>query len=467
MLPALDVFHARFNRFYLRSGGRDSARKYLIGLTLPIERKNAENIAERVESSSRKMQEFLSESPWDDEGCIGELQRFVGERFGDLGGVLILDDTGFAKKGTHSAGVGRQYSGTLGRVDNCQIGVFLCYAGRYGHTLVDRRLYLMKEWFTDKVMRGSSRADVPADVIFKTKLQMASEMLASANTWGHLPYRWVTADAAYGNSHDLRQLVTEQGRLYCFEVSKAAQVWTVDPEVWTVDPEVWTVDPEWQILSSPGKRGRPRTHARPQVDSPRSETVDKVVRALPDSAWIRHHVTDGDKGPREYEFVRIRVIEKINSAPGQWGWLMGRRPVGSNQKSDIKYYLSNAPEDTSLEEMATVGCLRWTIEENFKLAKGEVGLDHYEVTKYRGWYHHITMSLLALAFLKSVQREWRRNGAIASVPEVRQLLEVVLPLERWDAIAAIAWYEGQQRRKVASRASHARRWEREHPWVRC
>jgi len=144
LLPALEGFHARFGRFFRRSEGRAWSRKYLIGLALPIERKNVENIAEQVGAPPRKLQEFLSESPWDDEGCIGELQRFVGEQFGAPGGVLILDDTGFAKKGIHSAGVGRQYSGTLGRVDNCQIGVFLGYASPHGHTLVDRRCTLSR-----------------------------------------------------------------------------------------------------------------------------------------------------------------------------------------------------------------------------------------------------------------------------------------------------------------------------------
>ena len=149
LLPALEGFHARFGRFFRRTEGRAFGRQYLIGLALPIERKNAENIAEQVGAPPRKLQEFLSDSPWDDEGCIGELQRFVGEQFGAPDGALLLDDTGFAKKGIHSAGVGRQYSGTLGRVDNCQVGVFLGYASRHGHTLVDRRLYLTAGWLPD------------------------------------------------------------------------------------------------------------------------------------------------------------------------------------------------------------------------------------------------------------------------------------------------------------------------------
>ena len=141
-----------------------------------------------------------------------------------------------------------------------------------------------------------------------------------------------------------------------------------------------------------------------------AQTVREIVRQLPAGDWIRHRVTEGEKGPREYEFVRLRVIEKIHRAPGPEAWLMARRSVGSDPGADIKCYLSNAPATIALAEMAWVGCLRWTIEEDFELAKGEVGLDHYEVTKYRGWYHHITMSLMALAFLKSVQHEWGKQG---------------------------------------------------------
>jgi len=392
LLPALEAFHARFGRFFRRSEGRAASRKYLIGLALPIERKNVENIAEQVGAPPRKLQEFLSDSPWDDEGCIKELQRFVGEQLGAPGGVLVLDDTGFPKKGVHSAGVGRQYSGTLGRVDNCQVGVFLGYASPHGHTLVDRRLYLAEGWLADPAKRNSPRAGVPPDVRFSTKLELAAEMLATATSHGHLAYQWVTADAAYGESHDLRALVASQGRWYCFEVRGTAEVWTTDPG--------WAVPPRSSVL------GRPRTKARARPDAAAARTAEDIVRSLPAAAWIRHRVTEGEKGPREYEFVRLRVVEKIHRAPGPEGWLMARRPVGADPGAEIKCYLSNAPTTVALAEMAAVGCLRWTIEEDFELAKGEVGLDQYEVTKYRGWYHHITLSLLALAFLKAVQREW-------------------------------------------------------------
>ena len=395
LLPALKGFHGRFARFFRRTEGRAASRKYLIGLALPIERKNVENIAEQVGAPARKLQEFLSDSPWDDEGCIGELQRFVGEQLGAPGGVLVLDDTGFPKKGIHSAGVGRQYSGTLGRVDNCQVGVFMGYASPHGHTLVDRRLYLTAAWLDDPAKRNSPRAAVPPEVGFRTKLELAAEMLTDAIERGHLPVGWVTADAAYGDSADLRALVASLGRWYCMEVSGTTTVWTSDP-AWVVPPRA-------------GRTGRPRTKLRSRPDAEPAQAVRDIVRALPPDAWIRHRVTEGEKGPREYEFARLRVVEKVHRTPGPEGWLMARRPVDADETTEIKCYLSNAPATIALAELAAVGCLRWTIEEDFELAKGEVGLDQYEVTKFRGWYHHITLSLLALAFLKAVQREWGKK----------------------------------------------------------
>jgi len=391
LLPELERFHARFGGYFPRSESRRWSLKYLFGLMLPIERKNVENIAEQVGAPPRKLQEFLSDSPWDGEGCVGELQRFVGELMGASNGALILDGTGFPKKGIWSAGVARQYSGTLGRVDNCQIGVFLSYATMHGHTLVDRRLYVPEGWFGAEWQARRKRASLPEELSFGTKIELGAEMLESARSRAHLRYQWVTGDAEYGDSHDLRQAVEEQGKWYCFEVSR--------------DAMVWSSEPNWQVPEG-GKLGRPRTRKRPSADSPAAVTVAELTATLSEAEWIRHRVTEGAKGPREYEFVRVRVIEKRHKQPGSWGWMMVRRPVGCRDPEEYKHYLSNAPETVALPEMAWVGCLRWTIEQDFELAKGELGLDHYEVTKYRGWHHHVTLAMLALAFLKSVQRKW-------------------------------------------------------------
>jgi SRSO17 transposase len=247
----------------------------------------------------------------------------------------------------------------------------------------------MEGWFEEQG-RESARAGLPEGIEFKTKLKLAGEMVRAATEAGDLPYRWVTADAGYGESHDLRREVAELGRWYCFEVRSQA--------------EVWSEDPGWQVPPGSG-RGRPPSRPRPEPGSPKSCTVAELAAALPAQAWVRHRVTEGAKGPREYEFARVRVVEKWHKRIGPSGWMMARRGVGG-EKGEVKYYLSNAPERISLKEMAWVGCLRWTIEENFELAKGELGLDHYEVTKHRGWYHHVTLVLMALAFLKLIQRSW-------------------------------------------------------------
>lgn len=410
LLPALEEFHARFGRYFVRSEAREWAHRYLVGLTMTIERKNIENIAEQVGASTRVLQKFVSTSPWDDDGCIDELQRFVGEEIGTPSGVLVLDDTGFAKKGSCSAGVGRQYSGTLGRTDNCQIGVFLSYASEKGHTLVDRRLYMKEDWFGAGAKARRKRAGVPKASVFTTKNELGDEMLRAAHKAGHLQFGWVTGDAAYGDHHDLRDLVEELGKLYCFEVSS--------------NTNVWTSDPRWAIAPRRGGRGRPTTVPAPTKFSPPSTTAVEIAAGLAPKDWVRHRVTEGEKGPREYEFARLRVVEKRHGRPAPDTWLMCRRPIGGGLAS-VKYYLSNAPATMKLSDMAWVGCLRWTIEENFELGKGEVGLDHYEVTVYQGWYHHITLSMLALAFLKSTQWQWgkkrrRRNGSRDPIPAWRR-----------------------------------------------
>ena len=398
LLPQLEIYHGRFTPFFCRSEGRKWSGKYLMGLMMPIDRKNVENIAEEVNAPPRKLQEFLSDSPWDDEGCIGEHQRFVGETFGAPNGVLIFDDTGFPKKGDKSAGVGRQYSGTMGKTDNCQVGVFMSYASGHGHTLVDRRLYILSSWFEDHAEERRKRAGIPSDVRFKTKIELALEMLERAHERGHLFFQWVSGDSAYGDAHEFRRRVAALDKWYCFEIHS--------------DTHVWTEDPKWEVPPvTKRKRGRQPKLSKPTEGSPVAVTVASLLSSVPDNQWQQVILREGDKGPRMFEFTRLRVIEKWNGKPGPPSWLMVRRTLEPENR-EIKFYLSNAPETVSLSEMAWAGCQRWSIEVDFKLAKGETGLDQYELTKYRGWYHHITLSMLALTFLKTVQWKWKKKGGV-------------------------------------------------------
>jgi len=395
LMPQLMAYHTRFHGFFCRSEGRKWSMKYLQGLMMPIERKNVENIAEEVAAPPRKLQEFLSDSPWNDEGCIEEHQRFVGELFGSPNGVVIFDDTGFPKKGDKSAGVGRQYSGTMGKTDNCQVGVFMSYASVHGHTLADRRLYILSQWFEETASGKRKRSGIPQDLRFKTKIELAMEMLDRAKERGHLLFQWVSGDCAYGDAHEFRKHIAGMGKWYCFEVSSDTHVWTDDP--------AWKVPP---IIKN--RRGRKPKHPKPTDGSPPAVTVSSLLSSCADNQWQRICLREGDKGPREFAFARLRVFEKWNGKPGPASWLMIRRSLKPGD-SEVKFYLSNAPETISIAEMAWAGCQRWSIEVDFKLAKGEVGLDQYELTKYRGWYHHITLSMLALSFLKAVQLQWGKK----------------------------------------------------------
>jgi len=398
LMPQLMAYHTRFHGFFCRSEGRKWSMKYLQGLMMPIERKNVENIAEEVAAPPRKLQEFLSDSPWNDEGCIEEHQRFVGELFGSPNGVVIFDDTGFPKKGDKSAGVGRQYSGTMGKTDNCQVGVFMSYASVHGHTLADRRLYILSQWFEETAFGRRKRSGIPPDVRFKTKLELAMEMLDRANERGHLLFQWVSGDCAYGDAHEFRKHIAGMGKWYCFEVSSDTHVWTDEP-AWKVPPVI------------KNRRGRKPKHPKPTDGSPPAVTASSLVSSLAGNQWQRICLREGDKGPREFEFARLRVFEKWNGKPGPASWLMIRKSLQTGD-SELKFYLSNAPETVSISEMAWAGCQRWSIEVDFKLAKGEVGLDQYELTKYRGWYHHITLCMLALAFLKAVQLQWGKKMCV-------------------------------------------------------
>jgi SRSO17 transposase len=305
------------------------------------------------------MQRLLTSARWDADGLRDEVRAYVVEHLGDPGGVLVVDETGFLKKGTKSAGVQRQYSGTAGRIENCQVGVFLAYASRRGRALVDRELYLPKQWATDAARRAE--AHVPEQVGFQTKPQLAQAMVERAVD-AHMPAGWVTADEVYGSDARLRSFLEEHDLAYVLAVKATQPLW------------------------AHGEHG------------PAEVSACQLVAGLPAGAWRRLSAGDGAKGPRVYDWARVALVRP--GWPGRGFWLLARRRLSDGE---LAFYACFGPARTTLAELVRVAGSRWAVEECFQAGKGQVGLDHYQVRRYDAWYRHVTLVLLAQAFLAAVR----------------------------------------------------------------
>jgi SRSO17 transposase len=387
------AFHQAFAPLFGRTEARERSEQYLRGLLVQqTDRRNAENLAESIEGATpRSLQRFLTESPWDDERVIDRVQGHVGQRLNQPDGVFVLDDTGFAKQGQKTVGVARQYSGTLGKVGNCQVGVFLAYVSGCGHALVDKALYLPREWTDDRPRcRG---AGVPEEIGYQSKAELGLALLRRARQAGHLTTKWVTGDSGYGEVPSLRDTLAAEGWCYVLEVPSTTPVFTQAAQV---------AVPAWS------GRGRKPTQPQLVAGEPGPQTVQAVAASLPATEWHTLTVAEGAQGERMHQFAAVRVWESRDGLPGRACWLVLRRDLDG---SDAKYYLSNAPTDTPLLRLAQVGAMRWPIETEFQTEKGETGLDEYEVRTWLGWQHHITMALLAGAFLLQLQLDWGEKAA--------------------------------------------------------
>jgi len=337
---------------FSRAEPRRRARAYLAGLVGTAARKNGWQLAEAAgEATPYGMQRLLAAARWDAEAVRDDLRAFVTERLGDPDGVLIVDETGFLKQGDKSAGVARQYSGTAGRIENCQVGVFLAYATPRGCAFLDRALYLPEEWIGDADRRRA--AGIPVTVSAATKGELAQAMLGRAFAAG-VPVAWVVGDTVYGGD-ELRRWLERQGRAYALAVASDHSIWT---------------------------RGA-RAEARTLAD------------ALPADAWARASAGDGAQGPRWYDWACLAL--PYEAADGWAHWLLVRRSV--SDPTARAYYRVHAPSGTAPGAMARAVGRRWSIETAFADAKGLAGLDQYEVRRWDGWTRHITLSLLAHAAL--------------------------------------------------------------------
>lgn len=394
---SFEAFHARFGALFARRETRDQAAKYLRGLLAPLERKNGWQVAEAVgDATPDRTQRLLYRADWDADLARDLLQDFVIETFGEPEGIGVVDETGILKKGTGSVGVQRQYSGTAGKVENCQMATVLTYTTLTGHVFLDRRLYLPEGWCADAERR--KKAKVPETVAFQTKPEQAIAMLEHAWERG-VPMRWVTGDEVYGDSPRLRETIQTRGRWYVLAVSQTTPIWRDRPSV--EEP-------------GPGRRGRPRTKSRLAPDAPPPTTVAAQVATWPTTQWERFSVAEGEKGPRVYDWGRERVIESRDQLPGPEVWLLARRSV--RDPTEIAYYLAWAPPDTPLLTLARVAAARSTVEQCIEEAKGEVGFDQYEVRFWPSWHRHITLAMMAHAWLASVQSAEAQKGGLMSKP---------------------------------------------------
>ena len=340
---------------FARSEPRVRAGVYLRGLLSTVERKNGWTLSEQAgDRSPDAMQRLLNHADWDADAVRDDLRDYVVEHLGDESAVLVVDETGFLKKGTRSAGVARQYSGTAGRIENCQIGVFLAYAAPVGRTFLDRELYLPKAWIEDR--DRCAAAGIGPDVEFRTKPELALAMLTRALDAG-VPAGWVAGDEVYGQHSGLRLALEERGM-----------------------PYVLAVPVNQHTIASPDGR---IAQAR----------VDAVSAVVPEPDWTRLSAGAGAKGPRIYEWVRVPI--RPLSEPDRY-WLLVRRSVTGGE---LAHYLCFCPPTASLADLVAVAGRRWAIEESFQTAKGQVGLDHYQVRRYDAWYRHITLVMLAHAYL--------------------------------------------------------------------
>jgi SRSO17 transposase len=382
MLARLERFVEPFAALLQRSKQRTLAQQYVAGLASQVKRKNVESIAYHHDQDRQMLQKFIGQYSWDHRPLVKELARQVGAALGRADAVLVFDPSAFAKKGTESVGVKRQWCGRLGKVENCQVGVYLGYVSTEDHALVDLRLYLPKEWARSKAKR--LKAGVPRDVKFRTRHELALEMLDEQAAT--LPHAWVAGDDEMGKVPEFRGKLATRGERYLLAVPSNTLVRDLEAE-----PPVWS-----------GRGRRPKSPW---------QRVDRWCAALAKNAWTTIDVRDGDKGPLTVEAVQVRVRSKTAPGDGYDETLVVIRERQADGSLKHDYSLSNAPPETPLAECCRVAKAAHRIEECLHRAKSEAGLADYEVRTWRGWHHHQTLSFLATWFLTQETRAGKKIHA--------------------------------------------------------
>ncbi len=383
-LNELRGFHEQFADCFHRSESRDHFFRYMAGQFSQLDRKSIEPIACAAEGGHvRAMQRFVSDAPWDDEKIMAKYRNIVNEDLGHPDGAIVFDESGFIKKGGDSIGVSRQYCGAAGKVENCQVGVFAAYTSPYGYALVDKRLFIPEKWFEPEYEDRHKKCKLPDGIGFKTKPQLAVDMLEEIAEQKTLPFRYVLADSVYGNSPEFINAADSLIDVtYMVQVPESTLCWLKQPVT---------------IKKTYTYKGKKRTKKVLADESGKPVPFKSIAASLNDFFWYRRKVSEGTKGAIEYEFTKRRVVLAKDGLPDKTVWLLIRRTI--EETPQYSFFISNAPSSVRLKTLVWLSGLRWSIEQCFEEAKTELGMDHYEVRKFPGWHHHILTCMLAHFFL--------------------------------------------------------------------
>jgi SRSO17 transposase len=406
-------FHQAFRSCFVRREPREHFLRYMAGQLSSLERKSIEPMALHIEGGNiRGMQRFISDDVWKADEMRQTYHGMVVDEMGEARGMIIFDESGFVKKGQDSVGVARQYCGTIGKVANCQVGVCAAYASCKGYALVDKRLFLPEAWFDDDHAERRATCRVPKETLFQSKPELAAQMLLSIHAEGVLPFRYIGADSVYGNSPVfLDAMEACVGSVYLVGISSETRCWLQCPitqeQTYCYRGEVCT-----RRILAPGS------------EPPMS--VAEGAQGLRPHCWYRRTVSEGSKGPIVYEFARRRVTLCRDGLPDRTVWLVVKRSLSPTPK--YWFYISNAPVSAPLSLFVWMSGRRWAIEQCFEESKSDVGMDHYEIRTYEGGHHHMLTTLLAHFFLWGSKLGWKKKSPALTVPQLRRLLEEVLPL---------------------------------------
>ncbi len=398
----LKRFQEQFGDCFVRREPRENFYHYMVGQLSHLERKSIEPITMNVSGKEtvRSMQRAVSDAVWDEPKMLSRYHAMVAEEMGEPDGVLRFDESGFVKKGKCSAGVARQYCGTIGKVENCQVGVFMGYASRQGYTLVDKRLFFPEQRFEEGYADKRKKCRVPKELRFRSKPQYAAEMLLQCYRQGILPFKYIVADTLYGNSLDFIEACEQCiGKTYFVSMPADTQCWLQRPLTTTKTYRY---------------KGELRTKCILKAPKKAPMTFEQFATGLHQHFGYQRTVSEGTKGPIEYEFARRRVTLTKDGLPYKTVWLVIKRTI--EDKPMYWYYVSNASTSARLGLFVWLSGMRWPIEQCFEETRGELGMDHYEVRKYSGWHHHILTCLLAHFFCGISNSRWANGLPVSPCP---------------------------------------------------